>query len=156
MKGIDMSSDCNKKSNSSLSIINFLLILVLGYFVANNYLKQESRIYNLYKTIENRYTVDFTTSNVQPIDDKFLLVRAKQDKHLTGVNFLGRIINTQSVTYEDLIFKITVNSVSREFHIKKISPGHSTGFKVYVPDLDIKDARYAEIEYVRYKVSYYP
>ncbi|GAA5138084.1 hypothetical protein [Alloalcanivorax gelatiniphagus] len=102
-----------------------------------------------------RYNVDFATPDVQEINKGFMVVRASQEEHLTGIKFEGRIINTQSVTHENLTFRITANEKSKEFNVNKISPGNSTAFSVYMPDLNAEDSRYATLEYMSSSVKFY-
>ncbi|WP_290524576.1 hypothetical protein [Alcanivorax sp.] len=99
-------------------------------------------------------TVDFTTPNVQDIDEGFMLVDAEQEEHLTGIKFKGRIINAQSIAHNSAEFRLTVNGSSREFSINRISPGNSTSFSVYVPDLKASEARWAKIKYIGSSVHY--
>ena len=40
-----------------------------------------------------QFIVDFTESNIQKIDRGFMLAKAAQAKHLTGIIFTGRIIS---------------------------------------------------------------
>ena len=93
-------------------------------------------------------------SNIQKIDDVFMLAGASQKERLTGVDFTGRIINTKSVDHLNLKFTLTVNNISKSFTINKISSGNSTGFSVYIPELAINNARYAKIEYESSQIAY--
>ena len=99
-------------------------------------------------------TVDFTDPRIQEIGKGFKLVKAAQAKHLNGIKFLGRIINTQSVRYNNVTFRITVSDVSKQFTINQISAGNSTRFSVYVPDITVEDARFANIEYITSTIWY--
>jgi len=106
------------------------------------------------KYLNNKSQVDFTVSTIQELTKGFLLTQATQNKHLTGIKFTGRVINTLSVKRKNVIFKLTVANVSKEFTINQISSGNSTGFSVYIPDIKLEDARFAEIQYINALVSY--
>lgn len=129
------------------------------FFIATD---QSRRIDNLYGRINylnefftSRYTIDFAVSEIQQITATFLLANASQKKHLTGVKFSGRIINTEAVSHTEITFSLTVDGESKEFTINKISSGNSTGFNVYLPDIDIERARYGKFDFVRSKISYF-
>lgn len=98
--------------------------------------------------------IDFTDSDIQTISDHFLLVDAEQIEHLTGIKFKGSILNTQSVHYENVRFKLTVNKITKDFVVHNIPAGNSTNFTIYIPDINVKDARYGEIKYQESLVSY--
>jgi len=148
-----------------LPIINLILIVfiigVIGYHFAEPgkshkrlreeilseiYLNTGARAYQFQREISGR--VDFTEPRIQEIGRGFKLAKAAQAKHLNGIKFLGRMINTQSIKYTNISFRITVSNVSKEFTINQISAGNSTRFSVYVPDITIEDARFANIEYI--------
>ena len=99
--------------------------------------------------------VDFSASNIQEIENGFLLVKAEQEEHLTGIRFKGRIINAQSISHKSAEFKLTASGKSKEFSINQISAGSSAEFTVYIPEIKAADAQYARIEYVSSSVSYY-
>lgn len=99
--------------------------------------------------------VDFSISTIQQLGNGFMLANAAQEKHLTGITFTGRVINTQSVKHLDVTFNLSVEDKNKEFTINKISSGNSTGFSVYIPELNAESARYAQIKYVSSKVYYY-
>ncbi len=134
------------------------------YLIKTKIKKLETKADELQKSINGlRYQVflkdlsglvDFTVPDIQKICDGFFLANAEQQKHLTGLKFKGRIINTQSVGHRNITFKLTVNKISKNFTIRRISPGHSTRFTVYVPDITPKDARFARIEYVESVVEF--
>jgi len=144
----------NNKSNSKLPVINFILILLIGLFVLVNQSEQRHRINSLVEVITSKHTVDFSVSNIQQIDNVFMLTGATQEKHLTGVKFSGRIINSQAVDHLNIEFTLSVGEASKEFTINRISSGNSTGFNVYIPELSLKSARYAKIEYVSSQIAY--
>ena len=153
---------------SSLSKLNLALIVLTGFiayhyegyqnsrldYLMDNDSHQSSRLDYLHEFYTSKYTVDFSVSEVQPIDDVFLLARASQKKHLTGVEFSGRVINTQSTDREDIVFSLSVDEASKELTINKISSGNSTGFSVYIPDIGIERARYAQMHCVRSRILY--
>jgi len=99
--------------------------------------------------------IDFTVSGIQTVGDGFMLTRAEQEAHLTGIKFKGRILNTQSVRHRNITFKLTVNKIEKNFTINQVSAGNSTSFEIYVPDLTAENARYGKIEYVESSVEYY-
>ena len=147
-----------KITTSNLSKLNFILIIVIGVILYindnDNDRYQDRRISHLYELLGSKYSVDFSVSEIQQIDDVFLLANAAQQKHLTGVKFSGRVINTQSVDHLNIIFILSVDGESKEFTINRISSGNSTGFSVYIPDISIERARYAKINHVRSKIRY--
>lgn len=98
--------------------------------------------------------IDFTNSDIQTINDHFFLVDAEQIEHLTGIKFKGSIVNTQSVHYGNVRFKLTVNKITKDFVVNNIPAGNSTNFTIYIPDINAKDARYGEIEYQESLVRY--
>lgn len=114
---------------------------------------QELQLDYLYKKF--RHNIDFATPDVQEINKGFMIARASQEEHLTGIKFEGRIINSQSVAHESLTFLLTVNDTSKEFNISRISPGNSTSFSVYMPNLNAENARYAKVEYMSSSVRFY-
>ena len=150
-----MNERANEKSSSGLSKLNFVLIILIGLVALVNESEQSQKLDLLYEEITSKYTVDFTVSDVQRIDNVFLLANASQEKKLTGVKFTGRIINTQSVDHVNATFDITVDGQSKEFTINRISSGNSTGFNVYIPELNIEDSRYAKIEFVRSQIRFF-
>lgn len=99
--------------------------------------------------------IDFSVPSIQTVGDGFMLSRAEQEAHLTGIKFRGRILNTQSIQHKNITFKLTVNKIEKTFTINQISAGNSTSFEVYVPDLSAEDARYGSIKYVESTVVYY-
>jgi len=141
--------------SSKLSKINFALILLIGFVVFINESEQYQQLERLYESFTSKYTVDFSVSEVQSIDRVFLLTNASQKKHLTGIEFSGRVINTQSIDHLDVHFELSVDDKNKEFTINKISSGNSTGFSVYIPDIDIERARYAKINAVGGNVTFF-
>lgn len=110
-----------------------------------------------YDYLSRKYdnTVDFTTPGVQDIGDGFKVVDSSQEEHLTGIKFKGRVINAQSIIYENVTFRLSVNGQTKHFTINRISPGNSTGFNVYVPDLKAEDAQYAKLKFNDGSVRYF-
>ena len=93
-------------------------------------------------------------SGIQEINNTFLVAELSLEPHLTGIKVKGRIVNSSSLSHENVKFKITVSKQSQEFTLNRVSPGSSTSFEVYVPDVPIKDTRSGEIEYIESMVSY--
>ncbi|MBC8554943.1 MAG: hypothetical protein ISR73_02580 [Gammaproteobacteria bacterium] len=149
-----MTENEKKDSRSKLPALNLILIILLALFIIDNQSTQNSRLNALAENITSKHTVDFSVSNIQKIDDVFMLTTASQEEHLTGVQFKGRIINSQSVDRSNLTFTLNVDGISKEFTINKISSGNSTGFNVYIPELSIHNARYAKIEHESSQISY--
>lgn len=104
-------------------------------------------VYYDYLISEDGYKVDFTATEAQDVGDGFYLVRAEQEEHLTGLKYKGRIINTKSVQHRNVTFKLIVGSLEKEFMINQISPGNSTAFEVYLPDVTPEAGRYGQIQY---------
>jgi len=100
--------------------------------------------------------VDLTTSEVQSFDSQnFAIVGVERSEHLAGIKLEGRVINMTSVTFSPVQFEIEVAGEARIFSISQISPGDSTGFDVYIPDLQPEDAKYGSIRYVSGDIEYY-
>lgn len=117
--------------------------------------EKSKKLLDMYYSIQLKDVVDFTVPRIQDLTQGFMIASAKQNIHLTGVKFTGRIINTQAVKHRNCTFEILVNGISRQFSISQISSGNSTAFSVYVPDLNLKDARYARIKYLSSTVAFY-
>lgn len=124
--------------------------------------EQLSKLQESIKEIQLEYfleklsgVIDFTVPSIQTIGDGFMLSKAEQQEHLTGIKFKGRILNTQSVRHKNITFKLTVNKISKNFTINQVSAGNSTSFTVYIPDIKAEDARYGKIEYQESTVEYY-
>lgn len=98
--------------------------------------------------------VDLSESVVQPIGNGFLAVKLEANEHLTGLKISGRIINTQCVAHETVKFKLQIAGQSKEFTISRISPGNSTAFSVYIPDVAIGESRVAKISYIESMIRY--
>jgi len=105
--------------------------------------------------LEKKGLVDFTSSQVQGIGSGFYVVGIEMKQHLTGIKFSCRIINTQSVRHRNVTFKIKIGEKEKDFTINMISPGNSTSFTVYMPDIKPEDAHYGEITYQQSSVEYY-
>lgn len=145
----------NKPRSSGLSKLNLALIIIIAIILIDNEGEQSRALQFLHQFITAKYRVDFTVPEIQQIDNTFLLSSASQEKHLTGIKYSGRIINTQSVDHLNAAFNLDVDGKSKGFTINKISSGNSTGFNVYIPELNIENARYAKIEYVRSQIQFY-
>ena len=98
--------------------------------------------------------VDFSIPGVQDIGEGFSIVRASQEKHLTGIRFTGRVMNREAVDHTSVKFQVMVSGKSQDFMINRISSGNSTAFNVYVPDLDASEAQYARVHYVGSTVAF--
>ncbi len=153
-----MTESTNNKP-SGLSRINLLLIILIGVVLVIYESEQQRTIQILVESMWSvdklKQPVDFSISDIQQLSDGFLLARAAQEKHLTGIKFTGRVINTQSVNHEKVTFNLSVDGKNKEFSINKISSGNSTGFNVYIPNLKAENARYAQVNYVRSSISYF-
>jgi len=89
-----MTENTNKKQPSGLSKFNLLLIIVIGIAVINLHVRIDYLIEAVKSISGSNQSVDFATEHIQPISDGFMLSQAAQEKHLTGIKFSGRIINT--------------------------------------------------------------
>ena len=120
-----MTEGTNTKKSSALSKINlFLIVLIAIYLFIHERAHQSLSqfiIESIYSTTVQQQPVDFSVSNIQPLSDGFMLSKASQEKHLTGIKFKGRIINTQSVNHRNVTFSLSVNGKEKEFTINKIS-----------------------------------
>ena len=139
--------------SSRLSKINLFLIAVMSVIFLFHTIEQDIINYEINYEISES-SVDFSVPEIQNLSDGFMLGKASQEKHLTGIKFKGRIINTQSVDHHNATFKLYVNGQSKKFTINKISSGNSTSFDVYVPDLSADSAQYAKIKYIASTVSF--
>lgn len=92
---------------------------------------------------------------VQKLDKDFMIAKLSVKPHLTGVMVKGVIINGTPLPQENIKFKITILDKSKEFSIKKLSPGGSKGFEVYIPDVPADKAQTAKIEHLESTVLYY-
>ncbi len=144
-----MTGDTEKNRPSGLSKFNLFLVLIVGLLATVHVIQHDQ---TNYAPIDP--TVDFSVSHIQQLKDGFMLTNAGQKKHLTGVKFSGRIINTLAVDHHNVTFQLHVDGKNKEFSINRISSGRSTSFNVYVPELELEYARYAQIGFVRSKVSY--
>lgn len=154
-----MTNDTNTKQTSGLSKFNLLLIIIIGILVIISYSEQQRFKKFMFESLNSiqdiQKKVDFSLTTIQQLSDGFMLADASQKKHLTGIEFTGRIINTQSINHSDATFNLSVNGKNKEFTINKISSGNSTQFNVYIPELDVNNARYAQIKYIRSSISFY-
>ena len=154
-----MTNDTNTKQTSGLSKFNLLLIIIIGILVIISYSEQQRfkkfMLESLNSIQDNQKKVDFSLTTIQQLSDGFMLTDTSQKKHLTGIEFTGRIINTQSINHSDVKFNLSVNGKNKEFTINKISSGNSTEFHVYIPELDFNNSRYAQIKYIRSSISFY-
>lgn len=99
--------------------------------------------------------VNLTIPAVQKLDKDFMVAKLSAKPHLTGVMVKGTIINGTPLPQENLKFRITILNSSKEFSIKKLSPGGSKNFEVYVPDVPADKALTARIEHLESTVLYY-
>ena len=151
--------DSKKSKYSRLSIINLVLIIIMAVIFSGHISKQQLININLIEILGSigdvERTVDFSNTSIQTLGNGFMLSQATQNKHLTGIRFTGRIINSQSVDHLNSTFNISVDGENKEFTINRISSGNSTAFNVYIPDISAENSRLAQISYVRSSVSYY-
>jgi len=158
-------------SNKKITVWLILLTAGVGFNAISGYMDKQVRYDNflirqqkfeeiyanmnsLEQFLGKKSQVDFTVPTIQDLAKGFMLSDAAQKKHLSGIKFTGRIINTQSVKHKSVFFMITVSEVSKEFIINQISSGNSTRFSVYIPNLKAEDARFAKIEYIRSMVNF--
>ncbi|MBC2732831.1 MAG: hypothetical protein HF981_00550 [Desulfobacteraceae bacterium] len=109
----------------------------------------------LEKLMEDPSRVNFTESTIQNIGNGFFVTDLEMKEHLTGIKLSGRVINTQSVRHENITFKAFMSGQVKAFTINRISPGNSTKFSVYIPDVDVKMTTYGSIQYQRSSVEYF-
>jgi len=143
-------SESNK--SSALSKFNFFAILILSavIYVYGSLIEHQLNV----ASMDEGNTVDFSKNGIQSINEDFFLVSATQKEHLTGVVFKGRIINASALKHTNVSFHITADYVTKEFTINQISSGNSTSFSVYIPEISLSNARYAEIEYLKSSMYY--
>ena len=81
--------------------------------------------------------VNISYNGIQDIGDTFSVSNLEATKHLSGLKITGRMVNRDSVTYESLSFQAKVNAHNQvaNFSISKISPGSSTTFSFYLPNI---------------------
>ena len=141
---------------SILPKVNFFLIIAMSVIFMVHSTDQEITNSYVLESLGNvGKNADFSVTEIQALNSGFLLSDAGQERHLTGIKFTGRIINTQSVQHLNASFNISVNGKDKEFTINKISSGNSTAFNVYIPDLEAEDARYVKIRNINSTIRYY-
>ncbi len=99
--------------------------------------------------------VNLTIPAVQKLDKDFMVAKLSVKPHLTGVMVKGTIINGTPLPQENIKFRLTILDKSKEFSIKKLSPGGSKAFEVYLPDVPPDKAQTARIEHLESTVLYY-
>jgi len=112
-----------------------------------------SRVEQVAEGLGRKISLDI--QGVQKIDNVFLISKIKVKKYLTGVRVTGLMINASSLVQNDARFRITINDVSREFTVKRISPGSSSRFSVDLPNINPAEATEAEVRTLGASVSYY-
>ena len=127
-----MTDNINTKQASGLSKFNLLLIIIIGILVVFIYSEQQRFKKFMFKSLNSindiQKTVDFSLTTIQQLSDGFMLVEASQKKYLTGIQFTGRIINTQSVNHSDVTFNLSVNGTNKELNPLK-NPKNPSDFK---------------------------
>ena len=93
----------------------------------------------------NKGHVNLTHVGYAPLDETFILSRPEVTQHLTGVKVSGRIGNTSAVIHTNITFRIYMTGGSNRFTIGRVSPGSSTPFSVYVPDVSLENSKEAWI-----------
>ena len=111
-------------------------------------------IYEIEDNIPTQPIVDFSVSSIQRINSSFLVAGLSLEQHLTGVKVKGEIINSTTLRYDKIKFQIEIANQKKDIYITRISPGNSTNFEVYVPDVPIENTRYGTIEYISSLVGY--
>lgn len=98
--------------------------------------------------------VDLTSSSIQRIDNAFLVSDLSMEKHLSGLKVSGRVINVQAVRHTNAQFTLSIDKQKKDFEINMISPGNSTVFSVYIPDIP-ENTKLATIEYKQSIIGYH-
>jgi hypothetical protein len=149
---------CKKYLSQIIICVLILVLSTLFYFQLSSLSNRVQSIEDkLVKDIlESMSLVDLSTTSAQDIGNGFYVVRVKAEKSINGVRLSGRIINSKSISYESLTFKVTMLGVSKEFFVNRISAGNSTQFEVTLAGIDdYSKVRVAEIKYQTGTVSYY-
>lgn len=155
-----------EKVKKVLSVLSILVLfsLFVFLFIQIQHLRKSVNLLS-YKVAEHslRFVLDemgneinLTREGCQKINEVFVVDIDEVEPHLTGINIKGKIINTSGVAYQNVKFNVTVAKQTKELNIlEKINSGYSRNFKLYIPNVPIEKAEYAEIEYVSSVISWY-
>jgi len=92
--------------------------------------------------------VDLASESIQDLDQNGMhVVGLAAKEELAGIRVSGRLLNTQSVAHTKIEMKVRIGGEEVSFDVKRVSPGSSTAFSVYVPNIKPEDARYATFTY---------
>lgn len=136
------------------------LMLPLFLMSCTDYLSLPQRISALENQVasmsNNNKFVTLASPVMQPTNSPLFNAKITGvEEHLTGVTISGRLLNVSSVTYGNAQFNVSISDKSNMFYIPSIAPGSACDFSVYIPDVPIKDAKYAIIKEGDSTVSYH-
>lgn len=100
-------------------------------------------------------SIDLTKTIYQPIESGFSIDVQSVSKHLTGVKITGTVLNHSSVVHEQAKFRVSIGSKSNEFIVPRLRAGYAAKFSVYIPDVEVKNARYAKFDWYESLLRYY-
>jgi hypothetical protein len=100
-------------------------------------------------------TVDLTKPDAQDVGSGFFVCNLDMKEHLSGIKLSGRMINTLSVVHTNVNFSVKLGTQEQDFTINLISPGNSTAFTVYIPDVKSKDTSYGQFSYRSSAIRFY-
>jgi len=160
-------SSNKKEINNSITIIISIISIILALIaiiytentnkeidnVKNETMNLNSEVNDLQFYLANQRLeisnlIDLSNSSIQDIGDGFKVAELNTSKHMTGVKIKGRVINMTSCTHQSINFKIYISNQEKTIFITQISPGHSTSFDTYIPDVPIEKARWATFKYI--------
>ena len=142
-------------SKTTVFLVAFITSAFVGYFAGGLAADYQYVIASAKSSDARSEYIDLTSPSVQTFwYGNLAIAELEQREHLTGIKFEGRIINLTSVPFETVTFELDVAARTKTFTISRISPGDSTGFSVYVPDLSPSESARGRIRYQTSMVHY--
>ncbi len=148
-----------KKISTIIAILVFIAMIIriyqlnekVSYF--NSQLDMHQIIYH------DLGGVDLSVQSLQTIDQAFKAGKFNVVQNLDGIKVSGIIVNSTALTYNNPEFEITVNNQKQTFYITSIPSGCQGNFSVFIPNVPIDKARWANITYqkgqVQWRISSY-
>lgn len=99
--------------------------------------------------------VDLTNQKLQHLRHGFAVSEVRLARRDSGVLVRGRLINTSSLRYRGVVFRLKVASSAKEFAIEEpLFPGASGVFEVSLANLPLDNARTATLSLMTAGVDY--
>jgi hypothetical protein len=105
-------------------------------------------------TLLSGLQADLTSPALQPLSGGFAVTELKLARKDSGVVVAGRMVNTSSLRYRDVTFRIKVGNTSKEFEIGRLAPGGSDQFQAELANLPLENARLGTFSLVSSAVEY--